>query len=78
MVRYHLKELMADKAFKEGRRVTYDDIIEQTGISRATLSKMANIKGYNTTVGVIESLCRYFGCDISDVITLVPDELIHT
>ena len=39
---------MADKAFKENRRITFEEISAETGVHRATLSKIANTIGYTT------------------------------
>ncbi|WP_440997530.1 helix-turn-helix domain-containing protein [Arhodomonas sp. SL1] len=73
MIRFRLKELMADKSFTEGRRVTYEEISAETGINRTTLSKIANVKGYNTTTDNLDALCRYFGCSVGDVAEYVEE-----
>ena len=67
MIRFRLKELIADKEFKEGRRITLAEIAQETGLHRATLSKLANQKGYNATTDVLDKLCVYFGVDVGDV-----------
>lgn len=59
MIRYRLKELIADKQFKERRVITLAEISEATGIHRATLSKVANTPGYSTVTDNIEKLCVY-------------------
>jgi len=61
MIRFRLKELMADKGFKEERRITMDEVSKETGIHRTTLSKIANQKGYVTNTNVLDQLCTYFG-----------------
>ena len=60
MIRFRLKELVAEKEFQERRRVTYEEIAQETGIHRTTLSKVANQVGYNTTTEVVDKLCKYF------------------
>lgn len=67
MLRFRLRELMADKTFIEGERVTFEEISQATGINRTTLSKMANVRGYNTTTDNLDRLCRFFSCSLSDV-----------
>ncbi len=75
MVRYNLKKLVADKEFKERRRISIKEISEKTEISRTTLSKMVNNKEkYNSTTEIIEKLCKYFSCEITDLMTIIPDE----
>lgn len=67
MIRFRLRELMADKTFKDGQRVTFEEISQATGINRTSLSKMANTRGYNTTTDNLDRLCRYFGCSVCDI-----------
>lgn len=67
MIRFRLKELIAEKEFQEGRRVTMEEISQATGIHRTTLSKIANNKGYNATTDVLDKLCEYFGVELGKV-----------
>jgi putative transcriptional regulator len=76
MIRFRLKELIADKAFKENRRITLEEVAEQSGIHRTTLSKIANKVGYGTTTEVLDSLCTYFDCEIGDIAERVKEESI--
>ena len=73
MIRFRLTELIADKAFKERRVVSLTEIAEATGIHRATLSKMANQPGANIGSDIVDKLCKYFGCQTSDLLVYVPD-----
>ncbi len=68
MIRFRLKELLAEKGFQENRRVTLDEVSQATGIHRTTLSKIANQRGYNTGTENVDRLCEYFGCKVEDVI----------
>ena len=71
MIRFRIRELVADKTFNEGRRVTLEEVSKATGINRTVLSRMANQRGYNTTTDNLDRLCAYFGCQIQDVATYV-------
>lgn len=71
MIRYKLKELIAHKSFVEDRRVTLDEVAEATGISRNTLSRIANTRGYSTTTDAIDKLCGFFNCEISELMERV-------
>lgn len=73
MIRYRIQELLADKQFKEGRRVTLLELAEATGISRVTLSKMVNQRGYGTLTDHLDKLCSYFGCRIEQLAEHIPD-----
>lgn len=73
MFRFRLKELIADKAFKENRRVTIEEVSQKTGIHRTTLSKIANTVGYSTTTEVLDALCNYFDCEIGELAEHIKD-----
>ncbi len=73
MIRYRIQELLADKQFKEGRRVTLLELAEATGISRETLSKMVNQRGYGTLTDHLDKLCKFFGCRLEQLAEYVPD-----
>lgn len=77
MLRFKLRELLAEKAYREGgKRITLEEVSRATEVNRSTLSKMANIVGYNTTTDNLDRLCQFFGCDISDLVEyLPPDEV---
>ena len=74
MIRFRLKELIADKEFNENRRITFDELSKSTGIHRTTLSKIANQKGYNTTTDVLDKLCVYFRVELDKLASHTPDE----
>ena len=71
MIRFKLKELIAEKEFQEKRRVMVKEISDATGINRVTISKLLNNKDYNTTLEKVEKLCGFFDCDICDMVELV-------
>src|SRR5699024_5088173 len=73
MLRYKLKELTAEKEFRERRRVTIREIAEATGITRNTLSKMLNQHGASVRSDNLDRLCAYFGCRIEQLVEYIPD-----
>lgn len=73
MIRFRIQELLADKQFKNGRRVTLSELSEATGINRGTLSKMVNQKGYSTVTSNIDQLCQFFECQVEDVMEYVNE-----
>lgn len=73
MIRYRLRELLADKAFNEGRTITMEEVARQTGLHRMTLSRMANKRGYVTRTDVLDKLCVYFGCRLEQLAEHVPE-----
>lgn len=74
VIRVLLRQKLDDKAFAERRRITLNEVAEQTGISRQTLTRLINIPGHGVSLDVVEALCRYFGCQPGDLLVWVPDE----
>jgi putative transcriptional regulator len=73
MIRFRVMELLANKQFEEDRVITITEMAAATEISRVTLSKIVNQRGYVTGTDNLDRLCRYFGCAISDLIEYIPD-----
>ena len=74
MIRVLLKQKLDEKAFAERRRITLNEVCEATGISRATMTRIANIPGYNTNTDAIDALCRYFDCTPGELLVRVADD----
>ena len=72
MLRFKLKERIADKEFREKRRVSLIEVAESTGIGRITLSRMLN-RGTNVRSDTLDKLCTYFDCRIEDLVEHIPD-----
>ena len=74
MIRFYIKEQMADKSFRENRKITLDEVSRGTGIHRNTLSRIVNNRGCNTTTDNLDKLCKYFECSLSDIAVYLEDE----
>ena len=73
MIRIKIKQLLDDKNFQERRRITLAEVSEETGISRATITRIANVPGYNANIEAIDALCKYFECQPGDLLEWLPD-----
>lgn len=73
MLRFKLKERIADLEFRERRRVTLQEIAEHTGLNRMTLSKLANQHGAIVRTDVIDRLCAFFDCRIEALVEYVDE-----
>jgi DNA-binding Xre family transcriptional regulator len=73
VLRFKLKERIADLEFRERRRVTIQEIAEVTGLNRMTLSKMANHHGANVQSDALDRLCTFFRCRIDELVEHIPD-----
>ena len=76
MLRFRLKELIAEKEFRERRVVTLVEIADATEIHRMTLSKIGNNRGYNPSADILDRLCTYFDCRIEQLVEHLPDEVV--
>lgn len=73
MIRFRIQELLAEKQFRDGRRVTLTELSAATGINRVTLSRMVNLRGHSTVTENLDKLCKFFECRLEDVAEYVPD-----
>ena len=64
---------MAEKGFREKRLITMGEIASATGLNRSTITKVANTADYNCTSEVIDKLCTYFECEISDLMVHIKE-----
>lgn len=68
MLSFRLKELLADKSFRESRVITRIEVAEAIGAHRLTLSKLANQRGAVVRTDTLDALCAYFGCRIEHLV----------
>ena len=72
MIRFRLKELVAENEFRERRVITMTEVAAKTGINRMTLSKIANHPGYSTVTDNLDRLCDYFECRLEQLAQHIP------
>lgn len=70
----NLVVLAAQKAQREGKRVSLIRIATETKISKYTIYALANNELAEYPKDVLEKLCNYFGCDIGDLLKLEDEE----
>lgn len=73
MIRFRIKELIQDRSYEEGRRITMEEVANATGVHRTTLTKLSNPKGYNATIDVVDRLCSYFEVPIEKLCVHIPE-----
>jgi putative transcriptional regulator len=74
VIRFHLKRLISDWEFREGRRLSIGELAEKSLVTRPTLSRILNQKGFNTTTENLGRLCAFFNCRIEDLVEYVADD----
>ena len=55
------------------RRLSIQDVHEQTGLSRNTISLLYNEKVKRIDFDTMEKLCKLFNCSLADLIEYIPD-----
>lgn len=61
------------KEQREGRRITNKEIARSTGVSMPTITRWMRNEVSKIDTPVLEAFCRYFECDIADLLYLEPN-----
>ena len=69
MIKIHLSKLMG--IHKE----TIQSVHTKTGLSRATVSNLYHEKIKRIDLDTIENLCKFFDCQVGDLLEYIPDNL---
>ena len=58
---------------RTGEKLTYQDLSDKTGISKSTLAAMASRSSYNATIEILNTLCNFLGCELSEILSYKKD-----
>jgi DNA-binding Xre family transcriptional regulator len=73
VLRFHLVRRLRDLEEAEGRKITWKEVSERTGISTSVLSTLASVRPKIVTNSrYIEALCRFLHCQPGELLELVP------
>lgn len=67
MIKCHLSRMMGEKKLKIA------DVARDTGINRGTITRLYQETAVRVEFDVLEQLCVYLQCDISELLELVAD-----
>ncbi len=73
MIIVKLKEAMLAYGRKLGRKITYADLEEMTGIPRGTLFSIGSRANYYPTIPRIEVLCRALDVPLHGMLEMIDD-----
>ncbi len=73
MIVIKLREAMLDYGRRRGRKLTYEDLEQMTGIPRETLRSIGGRPGYHPTIGRLEDICLALDVKPGDLLELIPD-----
>lgn len=72
MIYSRLNQLIAEKEFREKRKITYKVIQDETGLSSNTIAKLMSLDPVQRIDGTtLDKLCDFLGCQVGDL-------LVHT
>ncbi|MGI4790373.1 MAG: helix-turn-helix domain-containing protein [Janthinobacterium lividum] len=74
MVVSRMPRLKLGKEEREKRKLTYRVIASEAGISSGVVTRLMNGVPDRIDTEIVDTLCRYFGCGIGDLLEYVPDE----
>jgi putative transcriptional regulator len=66
-IRFRLRQCMDLYERRTGRRITYPELAERSGISEDTIESIGSRRNYNTTTDTLQAICRALGvrpCDL--------------
>lgn len=67
-VRNRFKILLAEREHELGRRITYGEVEEATGVAASTLSAYATNSVTRYDAKTVAALCDYFGVSVGDLL----------
>jgi len=73
VIEVKLREAMAAYGQKHGKKLTYQQLADMSGIAKATLEAIGSRPNYNTTLAVIDTLCKHLDCSIDDLLIYHKD-----
>ena len=74
MIRSNIGVLISQKSAREGRKLPYRVVTEETRLSSGVLTRLVNSDFDRVDRGTLDTLCRYFGVGVGELLEYVPDE----
>ena len=79
MIISRLRRLRFEKEEREGRKLTYETLQQETGLAFSTLSRLLKSGPIDRVDGkTLDVLCEYFDCSVGDVLERVANGHIET
>jgi putative transcriptional regulator len=73
MIKSRLKLLIVQQEIETGRKLTYEILAQEIGLSKTTVNRLAEGRTDRIDFLTLDKLCRYFKCNISDLLIYEPD-----
>ncbi|HOO17931.1 MAG: helix-turn-helix transcriptional regulator [Phycisphaerae bacterium] len=73
MIVVKLREAMEAYRRRTGRRITYEELAQRTGVAHSTLRSIGSRLGYTPTFANLEKLCRALQVPLHDMLEMIDD-----
>ncbi len=73
-IQNRLKVLLAEKELREGRKLTYRTVAQETGLAIDTLTAYMTQRVNRFDKSTLETFCQYLSCDVGDLLKYSPDD----
>ena len=73
MIRSNLDLIRVQKERREGRKLPYRVIADETGLSQGVLVRLMGQGFDKVEKGTLNTICTYFGCSVGELLEYVPD-----
>ena len=74
MIQSKLRRLRFEKEERDGMKLTYEKLTEDTGLASSTLARLLKSDTVDRIDGqTLSTLCWYFECGVGEILEYVPD-----
>jgi DNA-binding Xre family transcriptional regulator len=74
MIISNLSQVKLNKEKELGHKITYEMIMVGAGVSQNVIARLRKFSPLSRIDGKsLDGLCRYFGCQVGDLLEFVPD-----
>lgn len=73
MIRSKLPLLRVQTELATGRKLPYRVIAAEAGLSTGVLTRLMNNEFERVETSTLEALCRFFDCNVGDLLEYVPN-----
>ncbi len=70
---FRFKVLLAEKELRDGRKYTYSEVRDLTGVATSTLTDWARGDVKYVALSTLAALCVFFECGTADLLEFIPD-----
>ena len=74
MIGFKLNDIIKKKSLDEKHGVSNRELARRIGISHVALFKMRRNRPYNASLAVVDKLCNFLKCDVSELLAFHDEQ----